>query len=313
MKFGFMELIYEVLTDSNIPLSVNEIWNIATYKGLVDKLGSSGKTPVRTLAARLYTDIKENDNTKFEQVNKRPAKFYLVGKTIDDSAVEVAAKKEEQKVETKYNERDLHKLLATFVNMDAHFNCSTKTIYHEKSNKAKKGYNEWLHPDLVGIYFPFHDYSVNTLKLIEVVKENPYKFFAFEIKKVINFSNLREYYFQAVSNSSWAHEGYLVTLEMEEDISLNEELRRLSNAFGIGVIKLNASNISQSEVLFQAREKEALDWETIERLINENVDFKSFVQDLTDDVTNKRARGKYDDVFLDDESAEKFAKEKGII
>jgi hypothetical protein len=33
------------------------------------------------------------------------------------------------------------------------------------------------------------------------------------MKKELNFSNLRESYFQAVSNSSWANEGYLVTAE----------------------------------------------------------------------------------------------------
>lgn len=105
------------------------------------------------------------------------------------------------------------------------------------------------------------------LNLYSVVGENPYKLFSFEMKKEITFGNLREYYFQAVSNSSWAHEGYLVALKVEEE--LHEELRRLNNAFGIGIIRLDPINISQSEILFASKERNNLDWDTIERLAEE--------------------------------------------
>lgn len=39
-----------------------------------------------------------------------------------------------------------------------------------------------------------------------------------------------------------------------------DELRRLNNAFGIGVIRLEAEHFMQSEILFSAKEKESLDW-----------------------------------------------------
>ncbi len=68
------------------------------------------------------------------------------------------------------------------------------------------------------------------------------------MKKTLNFTNLREYYFQAVSNSSWANEGYIVALDIDEDDSFFAELKRLNNAFGIGVIKLNAENIIMSNL-----------------------------------------------------------------
>jgi len=45
---------------------------------------------------------------------------------------------------------------------DTHFKANLKTIYHENSNKTTKGQNEWLHPDLVGVYFPFKDYTTET-------------------------------------------------------------------------------------------------------------------------------------------------------
>lgn len=62
--------------------------------------------------------------------------------------------------------------------------------------------------------------------------------------------------------------------------SIYDELRRLNNSFGIGIIKLNPKNIFQSEILFSAREHKNLDWDTIDRLAVENEDFISFIEDL---------------------------------
>ncbi len=56
MKYSFIELAYDVLKESNKPLSINEMWTYATETGKVEKLSSSGKTPIKTLAARIYLD-----------------------------------------------------------------------------------------------------------------------------------------------------------------------------------------------------------------------------------------------------------------
>ena len=92
-------------------------------------------------------------------------------------------------------------------------------------------------------------------------------------------------------------------------------MRRLNNAFGIGIIRLNPVNISQSEILFISKERKNLDWDTIERLVDENEDFRTFVEDVAIDTTDndKRLRGNYDKCFIDDEEAEQYAKKKKII
>ena len=41
----------------------------------------------------------------------------------------------------------------------------------------------------------------------------------------------------ALSNSSWANYGYLVTFEINKD--LDEEMKLLNNAFGIGIILIS--------------------------------------------------------------------------
>ncbi len=81
MGYSFLDLAKEVLEYESIPLSVEEIWEAAGRNGLLEKLSSSGTPPFRTLSARIYVDLKNNQDTIFEQVSKRPAKFFLKGQS----------------------------------------------------------------------------------------------------------------------------------------------------------------------------------------------------------------------------------------
>ena len=305
--YTFLDFAKDVLEDAQKPLTISQIWKSGEKLRLVERLGSAGKTPINTLQARLYIDIRDNKNSIFVQTNKRPSMFYIKNKNIEMILSESID--EEQR---KYNERDLHILLSSFVYASPNFRCMTKTIFHEKTNKSKKGYNQWLHPDIVGVHFPFEDYSKDTLVFQEMLNDKKYRLYAFEMKVSLSFSNLREYYFQAVSNSSWANEGYLVALNIDEDESFMSELKRLNNAFGIGVIRINAYNVSQSEVLLTAKENISLDWDTIDRL-TENPDFKDFINDIMEDAKVNKIKSQYDDFFVDDETAEDYAKKKHII
>lgn len=315
MGYSFFDLVKDTFKAARKPLSINDIWKLAEELGFAEKVGTSGKTPWQTVGARIYTDIKQNPKTEFVQVSKRPAMFYLKCLYESDMKNNLDINKKnlpKTTLKTTYSERDLHILLSTFVYSNPHFKCYTKTIFHENSKKSKKGYNKWLHPDLVGIYFPFDEFQGNTLKLLETLKENPYKLFSFEMKVELNFVNLRECFFQAVSNSSWAHEGYLVVLNIENEPTLIDEIRRLNNAFGIGIIKLDVKNIEQSEILFSAKNKEFLDWETIDRLTEENNDFKSFIEDLIEDVKLGKVKSHYD-IILNEDDYEEYVVSKNIL
>ena len=81
------------------------------------------------------------------------------------------------------------------------------------------------------------------------------KLYSYEVKRELNFSNLRESYFQAVSNSSWANEGYLVAAEIDSDDEFLDEIKMLSNYFGIGLIKLNINSPDSSEIIYLAKQK----------------------------------------------------------
>lgn len=317
-KITFWDIIENTLIAVNEPLSPKEIWERANLLKITDGFESTGKTPWATIAAYIYTDIvRGGKSSLFIQTNERPARFFI-RKNIDKIDIEkVVEKKEadfakkEKIISQKFHERDLHSLLVAFADSHTHFKAYLKTIFHEQSSKGVKGLNEWLHPDLVGVYFPFKDYKNEILEIQKHLSISAIKIYSFEVKINLNFANLRQYYFQTVSNSNWANEGYLVVLNIEEDADLMDEIRRLNNAFGIGIIKLNCESVFESEILFPANYNPEIDWDTVNRLASENGNFSDFLNELTEDIKLKKVKSKYDSI-LTPEQIEKYITDKGI-
>jgi hypothetical protein len=317
-KTTLWDVIEKTIEKVGTPLSAKEIWDKANELGTLGDFTTTGKTPWATIAAYCYTDINNNsENSTVIQTSERPAQFFLrrLASQIDLQKVQKQkdteiAKKEKVEIK-KFNERDLHPLLVAYAFGDSHFKANLKTVFHENSSKATKGQNEWLHPDLVGVYFPFRDYKSETLEIQNHLSITSIKLFSFELKVTLNFGNLRQSYFQAVSNSSWANEGYLVTLNIDDDPTFKDEVRRLNNAFGIGIIKLNPENIFESEILFPSRINQEIDWDTVNRLANENSDFNDFLKLITEDCKLGKVKSQYDKVLKMDELT-KYIKDKGI-
>jgi hypothetical protein len=306
MSYSFLDLAHEVLKQSPKPLTYQEVWQTARDKGLASKIQTSGKTPWQTLGAQLYVDVRDNEASKFIKVGRRPARFFLRerGPELSPDTVTRIEMEEQKKAEkkTEYRERDLHPLLAYFAYTNPSFNRGrsifTRTIFHEKS--VKSGYNEWVHPDVVGFYLPLEDWQSDVIEFNRLSDNNSLRLFSFEIKKSLTKGNYRESYFQAVSNSSWAHEGYLVAVDILQDDDFLAELRRLATSFGIGIIQLDAADIDASRVVFDARVRDSLDWETINKLCEQNGDFRKFLQDVKIDFESKRVhRSEYDEVIRD--------------
>jgi hypothetical protein len=317
MSYSFIKLAEEVLCEAKKreglqALSHTEIWEKAEEYGLQGKCETSGKTPWRSICAQIYVDMKDNPKSIFTKVGTRPVRFGLK-KYVADNVVLPAADGKSKTAKEAFFERDLHPLLTKFVYSNSHFRCYTKTIYHETSVKHKKGQNHWLHPDLMAVYFPFDSYQTGTLDIIKSFYESKMKLFSFEMKKEITASTLRECYFQAVSNSSWANEGYLVALKYDQDDDFREEMQRLNNSFGIGFIQLDSANVEQSCVLIPAKIHEQIDWDSLDRLIEENPDVKNFVDSINGDVLLQKVKNKneYDEI-LTDSAMVKWVKDKGI-
>lgn len=307
-KITYKELIIEVLKEAKKPLSVSEIWEKACEMGLEKRLSSIGQTSTQTLWNRFF--VNRDD---FIKATQKPITFWLRSRQNELINLNLSEEKEVRLEKTKFNERDLHPLLVKFLYENLDFRLNSKTIYHEKSKKSENGKDKWNYPDIVGVYFPYDDYQNETLGLLESLKLNSYKIFSFELKISINFSNLKESYFQAVSNSSWANEGYLVVLK-ELDSEVLSELRRLNQSFGIGVIQLDGSEFSNSKIVLSAKEK-ALDMQTIDMLVDKNEDFKKFINDINQQIRagkDAKIQAEFDRVKSDEEMA-KYLKEKHIL
>jgi hypothetical protein len=177
----------------------------------------------------------------------------------------------------------------------------------------------WTHPDMVGIRFLKlqNKTSQNFLKAINQI--DTFKMSSYEIKKELNSdSELKKAFFQAVSNSSWANYGYLVAFEISD--SLKDEMERLNQSFGIGIIELKA-NPYQSRMLFQANYRE-LDFKTIDKLCKLNKEFEKFIEQteklMTAEERYYRSTEKELDDFCDkyfenDTEVQKYCKDKNLI
>ena len=314
VAYSFLELAEEVLKSASVPMTYQQCWEEGKTTGLTKKVKTKGKTPWQTMGARLYVDVRDNANSRFIKVGKRPTRFFLKSRQMELSEallrkIEIAdAKKPESKAT--YHERDLHDLLTYYVYANPTFSRGrsifTKTIFHEGSRR--KGYNEWVHPDLVGMYLPLDDWKQDVIKFNQLLDNNSIRLFSFELKKSLSKASYRESFFQAVSNSSWAHEGYLAAAEITQDDDLLAELERLLSSFGIGIIQLHLSDFNSSTVLFPARRRDMLDWETVNKLCEQNKDFAKLIQDVKIDFESERIhRSEYDVVLKE---PEKYIKDK---
>ncbi len=212
-----------------------------------------------------------------------------------------------------FDERSLHKLFCSHLRTRGIF---AKTIFHEKSATRGDNNQMWIHPDIVGVQY--EDYKNDaTLALLKATEpKESIHIYSFELKRKIETdSHLKQYYFQALSNSSWANFGYLVAFEINED--LLEEMARLNNAFGIGIILMQANDY---KILYQAKEK-ALDYKTIEKLNNLNPDFCEFIKKLSKVMNASKdytadAKNSFekicDKIFESDEEQDAYCKEHNI-
>lgn len=176
-------------------------------------------------------------------------------------------------------ESDLYPVLGSFLKSKLNIYSRRIEEKRSKNNKGPKG-NIWLHPDVVGLELLDKEWHIKVKQSIKGAGGNRVKLYSFEVKRQITQSNLREYFFQSVSNSSWANQGYLVAEDIKAPDTLFSELKMLSTLHGIGFIKLDKDNPSKSQILLQAKEKSEPDWVSINRLLNENLDFEDFITSL---------------------------------
>jgi hypothetical protein len=208
----------------------------------------------------------------------RPRQYYWTAKTAQTEVIEAegaASKIQLTAGRSVLKEADFYPLLSEY--LWSELRIYSKRIDEKKSSNSQgpRG-NKWLYPDLVGMEDLTADWHGEIKGVVKEYADKKTKLWSFEVKILLNRSNIREAFFQAVSNSSWANFGYLVAAEIEGADTM-KELRMLFSLHGIGLIQIDPANIAESQILIPAREKMEVDWATCNRLTKENKDFLQFI------------------------------------
>lgn len=244
------------------------------------------------LLGQLVAEIGANRpgwQTKFPSLRTtegRPRQYYWTDKTESQEVAEAELLGEVATSEDpsfaanspQLLERDVYPMLIEFVSSEtgaSAFRINESTA----SNRRGPGGNKWLYPDIVAIEALTSGMNKEVIGALQHSGERRARLWSFEVKRLLNRSNVREAYFQAVSNSSWASFGYLVAAEIEGADTLNE-IQMLYAVHGIGLIEVDMSSPTESILRIPAREKLSIEWSMCSRLADENRDFSSFMKRL---------------------------------
>ena len=221
----------------------------------------------------------QSNTPQLKTTDGRPRKYYYSQLTDQDEVATAETGQRAVSTQTSAQSVSEHALYPKLAEYLFHeLQVYSKRIDEKKSgNKQGPGGNKWLYPDMVGMENLSAEWHQEIVDCVKQYADRKTRLWSFEVKLLVNRSNVREVFFQAVSNSSWANLGYLVAAEFEgRDTS--RELRILSSLHGIGVIQLNVDNPSESQILIPAKERTDIDWNTANRLVDENGDFRQYIK-----------------------------------
>lgn len=284
MKPQDIKIIQSVLEVIKEPIKVTETYHKAQElfeKGEIENMFDyGGNTPDQSVSVAIYTALNKGEELPFLKVQEKPVLIALKGAVKEPV---LNAQKPSVPSAKIMHERGLHPFLTYMAINNENLKCYTKTIFHEESSKSIKGMDRWLYPDMVGVRFLHAELSnENLIAFSKKFDTLPVKLVSFELKKEISVNNCRECYFQAISNSSWANEGYLVGHHIDtHNPKLMDLLKRLHASFGIGVIDLRTDE-DKSTILLNAKYKEKIDYTVALELSEKNQKFSGFLKSVVD-------------------------------
>jgi hypothetical protein len=205
----------------------------------------------------------------------RPRLYYWTD-TNQEPAQVVSKAATEQTLKESLSEQALYPMLIEFLQAERQL-CSLRIDEKTSKNSKGAGGNHWLHPDIVAMEPLDQNWQESVRTCVRKGSGQAVRLWSFEVKKELTSGNLRKCFFQAVSNSSWANFGYLVATSLGDDVE--PELQMLCALHGIGVILLDTSEVlEKSQILIPAKEKPDVDWQSANRIVEQNKDFARFIK-----------------------------------
>lgn len=119
-------------------------------------------------------------------------------------------------------------------------------VEHTTAARQPAGVNRWKFPDLLVLDWDAakgtEEGVVLDSAILEVKRslgEQPFRLSSIELKVEMHLGTFREFFFQCVSNSRWAHSATLAIATSVTDSLLADELKRLGTSYGVNVTSYN--------------------------------------------------------------------------
>ncbi|MCY4419201.1 MAG: hypothetical protein OXB93_05075 [Cytophagales bacterium] len=182
-----------------------------------------------------------------------------------------------------------------------------------------KGGQEWTFPDVVGVQFeeekdgkisPLETRSNHDiLSFLErrTLGDNRFRLFSFEVKREITQRSFHDCYMQAVKNSSWAHEGYLVAARVDEKINKdNTKFKAITDKFGIGIVEIREDG--STDIRIEATPVEEVNWDDANDLFRSR-SFRNFIKGVNDSLGYNDIQHFYDAIGKEQKRIGKIRKD----
>ncbi|MFQ3253983.1 MAG: hypothetical protein ACI9U6_002283 [Loktanella salsilacus] len=298
IKFSISKFVPEFLhlhPDEKFTAREISEWIMQTYPEETEakRLASTArKSPLNSPEAMLQQIVAEigaqrpqlEKNYSIRTSEERPRKYYFTEKTLEQEVEEPTkvaqslspTSSDINRSEKLLSEHDLYPILSEYLKQE--LGVFSKRIDERRStnNRGENG-NRWLYPDIVGMEDLSQNWDRDVIDCAKEYSDKKTKLWSFEVKLKLNSTNVRESFFQAVSNSSWANHSYLVAAEIVGSIT-SSELRLLSGLHGVGLIRLDTETPSDSQIVIPSSERADVDWGSINRLVEQNSDFRQYVK-----------------------------------
>lgn len=222
-----------------------------------------------------------------------------------------------EKISGRINQREekFRSLFIRWADLNNHF---PMHVEHTSAAKQKAGINKWKFPDVVTIKWEVGQVTDDGFRLerdlLEIKRslgEQPFKLTSIELKVEVGSTNLRESFFQCVSNSKWAHNAQLIIATTITDETIAEEFRRLGNSYDVSVIsfcipletldtlpdanqimKMDAAKIESimkaQKKIASGKERDGLDWEHLRDLRIQSRDINNLFSWIAFCLTQKK-------------------------
>ena len=179
-------------------------WVVKTFpKECREKeIASKMKLPIKKQISAEIASHRASILKRFSEIKTtegRPRKYYFTESNDQEEIKQAESPKSSSASKAEalvFKEHDLYPILTEYLWSDSDNRIYSLRIDEKRSSNTRgSGGNKWLFPDLVSIEDLSRDWDPETKKSAEVYKDKMSKLWSFEVKLLINSSNVREAFF----------------------------------------------------------------------------------------------------------------------